>query len=349
MSKANKKEILEKMVRIRLVEQYLAKRYPEQKMKCPAHFCLGQEAVPAIFGQLAKAKDIFVGTCRSHGYYLGKGGDLTRLFAELLGSPKGCSGGFGGSMHVIDLAQGFLGTSAIVAGGVPIAAGVAYAQKYRHLPNITICFLGDAAVEEGVVYETANFAVLHKLPILFVCENNRMAVSTPIELRQANTEIYNRFESMGMRSYKIKKNDVLNLIGLAEESYRAVRSGSGPVFIEHDVSRWSVHAGHEYEGPIDAWWQDPAAEQDCPLCALINELIDNKETTLARVRALRAEVSAEIEGCFAVAERPAEFSRTALAAGVYASPLRSKLPGQSLRSGLKDFKCQEQSKLVNPF
>lgn len=349
MIKVNRKKILNKMIRIRLVEQYLAKRYTEQKMKCPVHFCLGQEAVPAVFGQLAEEQDVFVGTCRSHGYYLGKSGDLTSLFAELLGSPKGCSKGFGGSMHVIDLAKGFLGTTAIVAGGVSIAAGVAFAQKYRRSSYVTICFVGDAAVEEGVIYETVNFCVLHKLPILFVCENNRMAVTTPIELRQANTEIYDRFESMGMKSYKVDKNDVINLINIAEKSYDWVRKGQGPVFIEHDVRRWSAHAGHNYEGPVDAWWQDPATEEGCPLCVLINEMVSKNEVTLDQIKELRKQINAEIEKCFREAEKPVEFPKVDLAACVYSSTLESKLPKAGEGFVVKEFMYKEQSKLINPF
>lgn len=343
-------EILKKMIRIRMVEQYIASRYPEQKMRCPAHLCIGQEAVPAVYGYFAHEKDIFVGTCRSHGHYLAKGGNLTALFAELLGSPRGCSKGFGGSMHIIDLKRNFWGTSAIVAGGIPIAAGAAFGFKYKQEPNVVVVFFGDAAMEEGVVYETVNFSLLNNLPVIFVCENNRLAVTTPLELRQSSTLLYNRFQTMGMRGFYVEENDIGKLIDVAQKSYEFARNGQGPSFVEYSVTRWSIHVGHEFSGPVDSWWQEPAAsEKDfCPICVLMKELLDEGSIDIPQIQKLRQGISEEIEEAYKEVGEKTEFPKKDLAEFVYASPLESKLP-QLIGKLDKKFKYMEQSKLVNPF
>lgn len=348
--KVDRVEILKKMVRIRMVEQYIVKRYPEKKMRCPVHLCLGQEAAPAVMGYFADKNDIFVGTCRSHGHYLAKGGDLTALFAEILGSSLGCSKGFGGSMHIIDKKNNFFGTSAIVAGGVPIACGAALAFKYRNASNIVVVFLGDAAMEEGAVYETANFALLHDLPLLFVCENNRLAITTPLELRQSSERMYNRFQAMGMRGYKVDENDIEELIDISAKCYEQVREGLGPCFLEYEVSRWSVHVGHDFEGPIDSWWQDPVNTDanSCPICVLINDLLDNKLIDIDMVKKIKQEIANEIEEAYKKAVSVAAFSEEDLCGYVYASPLESKLSAIK-KSGIFEFKSKEQSKLINPF
>jgi pyruvate dehydrogenase E1 component alpha subunit len=349
---ADKVEILKRMVRIRMVELYIAKRYPEQKMRCPTHLCLGQEAVPAVCGCFADPGDIFVGTCRSHGHYLAKGGNLTALFAELLGSGKGCSKGLGGSMHLIDPAVNFWGTSAIVGGGIPIAAGAAFRLRYEKAPQIVVVFLGDAAVEEGVVYETANFALLHKLPLVFVCENNGLAITTPIELRQCSTVLHDRFQTMGMRSFHVAENDISQLVEAIRVSYDRARSGLGPTFIEYKVSRWCAHVGPAFEGPADLWWQPPAASGGgccCPICILRDQLIADGTVSFEHIQSLRQQVQQEIEEAYCEAERTAESIQQDPAAFVYASGLVCELPGRVHPTRDVEFHHAETSKLVNAF
>ncbi|MBZ5590119.1 MAG: thiamine pyrophosphate-dependent dehydrogenase E1 component subunit alpha [Acidobacteriia bacterium] len=347
----NKVEILKRMVRIRMVELYIARRYPEQKMRCPTHLCLGQEAAPAVCGYFAGGDDIFVGTCRSHGHYLAKGGNLTALFAELLGSGKGCSKGLGGSMHLIDLGVNFWGTSAIVGGGIPIAAGAAFRLRYENAPQIVVVFLGDAAVEEGVVYETVNFALLHKLPLVFVCENNALAITTPIELRQCSTILHDRFQTMGMNSFYVAENDISQLIEAIRVSYARARTGLGPTFIEYRVSRWCAHVGPAFEGPVDLWWQPPAASgggHGCPICVLRDELIAGGAIRLEYIRSLRQQVQQEIEEAYRQAESTAGPIGQDPAAFVYASGLACELPSRGPVRGI-EFRHAEASKLVNAF
>ena len=348
--KVDKVDILKRMVRIRMVEQYIAEQYPQQKMRCPTHLCLGQEAVPAVCGHLAAEDDIFVGTCRSHGHYLAKGGNLMALFAELLGRHRGCSRGFGGSMHLIDLGVNFWGTSAIVAGGVPIAAGAAFSLQYRKAPHLVVAFLGDAAVEEGVVYETVNFALLHRLPIVFVCENNGLAITTPIELRQCSTALHDRFQTMGMSSFYVAENRISELIDSVWASYERARSGQGPTFIEYRVTRWCAHVGPAFEGPADAWWQPPpGGSRACPIGTLRDELIAEGTIDFEHIQRLRQEVRREIEEAYREAEQAAEATRQDLDGFVYASGLVSKLPGQAHPIRNIELHHAEVSKLVNAF
>lgn len=346
----NKLDILKVMTLIRLAEQYIALRYPEQKMRCPTHLCLGQEATPAVFGAFAHKEDIFVGTYRSHGHYLAKGGNLFKLFAEILGSEEGGSNGYGGSMHIMDETVNFYGTSAIVGGGVPIATGAAYAFKYRKEPNVVFCFFGDGAVEEGAVYESVNFAVLHNLPIIFVCENNRFAVTTPIELRTKQLTRFKHFTGIDLPGFHVEDTDVDNLIKVAKTSCDNAREGHGPSFIEVRVDRWALHVGHDYKGPVDYWFTEPKSEKakNCPIARLASYLIDKKEITISNLKALRDEQWSYIDKEFKKAEAVPLASNSLFEEMVYASGVLSSLPNsKSIKENF--YKHKEQEKLVNPF
>jgi len=291
------KDILFSAGRIRWSELLIAERYPERKMRCPTHLCLGQEITAAVFGRLARPDDRFLGTYRSHGHYLAKGGDQTRLFAELLGKKQGCSGGFGGSPHIIDRSVGFHGTSAIVGAMVPIACGVAFSRRCAKAGEVTVVFFGDGAIEEGIVTESANFAALHRLPIVFVCENNRLCVTTPPELRAPNEDLATRFESYGIRGARVSSHDPIALVTAASQAMDAAREGRGPQFVEVAVDRWAVHVGHEWSGPADSWWRDPSAPEadGCAIAALSRVLLErgaiSREGLVARAEELRAETA----------------------------------------------------------
>lgn len=345
-------KILRCMARIRTVELYIAERYSEEIMRCPTHLCLGQEAPAAVLGALVNQSDIFFGSYRGHGQYLAKGGNLTALFAELLGRAGGCSGGMGGSPHIIDRAVGFYGTTAIVGGHIPIAAGVAMAKRMRHEAGVIVCFLGDAAMEEGVIYETVNLALLYKLPIIFVCENNRQCVTTPLALRTTHEELYKRFEPMGLPSLRVSGTDVSALFNAAQAMLEISRSGQGPAFIECLVERWAIHVGHTYEGPVDAWWQDPfAAEAErCPIARAARTLISEGSLRLDDLARLHTELRTEVKAAFSAAEKLLPPLPDILQNGVYASGLASILPttiGAAVTgvTGAHD----EPNKLVNPY
>ncbi len=350
-----KLEILRKLVLIRLVEQTIAKRYPEQKMRCPVHLCLGQEATGAVFGVLAEKEDLFWGNYRSHGHYLGKGGDLRKMFLEVLGSFEGCSGGMGGSMHLVDLSQGFAGSSAIVAATIPQAAGAALSFKLRGEPHGVVVFFGDAAVEEGAIYETINLALLHQLPLIFVCENNRLAINTRIEIRSYIGELYKRFSSIGLRFAKISGTRVEDVIRAAESAFSCIHSGRGPFFIECEVERWAAHVGPAYKGPVDLWWQDPAKQEasSCPIAVLAMDLITREMITLDELIKLHDDTLREIENTFKEAMDTMDTARETLPNPenlVFSSPLLSFLPQKKLWGTVTNSdEYQEPSKVMNPF
>ena len=178
------RQLLFSMKRIRMIEEAIAARYPDGKMRCPTHLSIGQEAVAAIAGILFADVDMAVSSHRAHAHYLGIGGNLNAMIAELYGKATGCSGGKGGSMHLVDRSVGFAGSTAIVANTIPVGVGIALAMKIKDSTGICCVFLGDGAVEEGVFYESVNFTALHKLPVIFLCENNFYSVYSPLSRRE---------------------------------------------------------------------------------------------------------------------------------------------------------------------
>ncbi|MBI4331624.1 MAG: thiamine pyrophosphate-dependent dehydrogenase E1 component subunit alpha, partial [Chloroflexi bacterium] len=178
------KKLYYAMLRIRLVEERIAELYPEQQMRCPVHLCTGQEAIAAGVSAHLTSDDYALSNHRSHGHYLAKGGDLKAMMAEIYGRVTGCSRGKGGSMHLVDLAAGFLGATPIVGSTIPMAVGAALATVMKGEKRVTVAYFGDAAVEEGVFHESLNFAALKRLPVVFVCENNFFSVYSPLSVRQ---------------------------------------------------------------------------------------------------------------------------------------------------------------------
>ena len=180
----DKINLLKVMMRIRAVEEKIAAEYNQQKMRCPTHLSIGQEAVPSAISSCINKNDFAVSTHRGHAHYLAKGGDLKAMIAEIYGKETGCSKGKGGSMHLIDTKVGFMGTSAIVGNSIPVGVGLALSSKLKKSDQICVVYLGDGAVEEGVFYESLNFAILKDLRVLFVCENNLYSVYSSLDVRQ---------------------------------------------------------------------------------------------------------------------------------------------------------------------
>ena len=164
--------LFREMLRIRMVEEAIADRYAAWEMRCPVHLSIGQEAIAVGVSAALRPDDMVISNHRSHAHYLAKGGDLRRMLAELHGRETGCARGRGGSMHLIDRSVGMIGALPIVAGSIPIGVGVALASRRAGHDRAVVIYVGDAAIEEGVFHESANFASLEKLPVLFVCENN---------------------------------------------------------------------------------------------------------------------------------------------------------------------------------
>lgn len=236
------------MLRIRMVEEAIAREYPNQEMRCPTHLCIGQEAIAVgVCAALAKA-DVVFSTHRSHGHYLAKGGNLSAMIAELYGKATGCSGGIGGSMHLVDLDANFLGAAPIVASTIPVAVGVALSRMMIKKPGIAVCFFGDAAVEEGTAHEAMNFAVLQHLPVLFVCENNLYSTVTHLHDRQPRRDISDLARGHHIQAATIDGQDVLKVKDSTATAVRSIRRGHGPFFFEYLTYRYLEHCGPKEDG-----------------------------------------------------------------------------------------------------
>lgn len=251
MQTALLKKLYESVLRIRMVEEKIAALYPEQEMRCPVHFSIGQEAVAAGVCEALEKDDYVLSSHRSHGHYLAKGGNLNAMLAELYGKATGCTGGRGGSMHLIDLSAGFLGATPIVASTIPIAVGAAFAIMMRREKRVAVAFFGDGAVEEGVCHESINFAVLKKLPVVFVCENNLYSVYSPLSVRQPESrKIYLQVQGHGIESFTLDGNDVGEVYEHAMRAAEKARSGRGPTFLEFSTYRWLEHCGPFYDNDL---------------------------------------------------------------------------------------------------
>jgi pyruvate dehydrogenase E1 component alpha subunit len=317
------RQLYSEMLRIRMIEEELVRRYSEQEMRCPVHFSIGQEAIAVGVCQTLRQEDSVLSGHRSHAHYLARGGDLKRMICELYGKAAGCSSGKGGSMHLIDRSVNFLGSTSIVAGTIPVAVGVAFANKLKKSSGTVVMFFGDAATEEGLFYESANFASLHKLPILFVCENNLYSVYSPLEVRQSSLRKNHLLaESLGIKARGgLDGNDVPAVYEAVQSAMDSIRSEVGPVFLEFNTYRWLEHCGPGYDNDIgyrtdeefQKWKRkDPLEVLEKRIKVLSSGCEDFKETERKK---FQSEVSEAIS-CAKEAPFPAEQT---LSEGVYAS------------------------------
>jgi pyruvate dehydrogenase E1 component alpha subunit len=233
------------MRRIRRAEEILMEEYhPANEMRCPVHFCVGQEASPAALSLLLRDSDVVMTHYRSHGYYLAKGAPLPAMVAEFYGKATGSNRGLGGSMELAHHDHRFY-SGAIVGGPPALAVGAAFAQKYRGADAITLAVFGDGGMDEGVVYESFNLAALHRLPLLFLCENNGYAAHTPIDRRLITTDLAARARAFGVAAERIADADPLALHARLAAVVGEIRGGRGPRFVELETYRFCGHVGPE--------------------------------------------------------------------------------------------------------
>jgi len=231
------------MLRIRMIEEEIERRYHEDQMKTPIHLVIGQEATCVGCCAALTHQDLLYSSHRTHGVYLAKGGDLQGMLCEMYCRANGCAGSRGGSMHLIDKGVGMAGTSAIVGGAVPIATGAALAAQIQGKTHVTVVFIGDATTEEGVMSESLNFAVLRHLPVVFFCENNFYSVQSPLWTRQPARDIWKWASGYGLPSVQIDGMNVLEVYETTREAVARARSGGGPTFIEAMCYRYRAHGG----------------------------------------------------------------------------------------------------------
>ena len=239
------------MLRIRLVEESIANKYSEQKMRCPTHLSIGQEAIAVGVCANLTSQDQVLSTHRAHAHYLAKGGCLNSMMAEIYGKASGCSKGMGGSMHLIDTSVGFMGSTAIVGNTIPVAVGLALEKKLTRKKSIACVFFGDGATEEGAFYESVNFAIIHSLPILFICENNLYSVYSGLEVRQpVDRKIYKMVRAMGISAQHGNGNDVEEVARKVKHAKTMILKSGGPQFLEFDTYRWREHCGPNFDNNI---------------------------------------------------------------------------------------------------
>ncbi len=241
------KEILLKMYEtmylIRRIEEKIGELILAGAIKTPCHLYIGEEAVATGVCSALNKEDYIFGNHRSHGHYIAKGGDIKKLMAEIFCKVTGCSEGKGGSMHVVAPEIGLLGTPPIVAASIPIAVGAALSSVLRDEKRVAVSFFGDGATNEGVFYESLNFASLKKLPVIFVCENNFYSTHMPISKILADTNIAKKAEGFGLPGIQIDGNDVVKVYETAKEAIEKARNGEGPTLIECLTYRWRGHVG----------------------------------------------------------------------------------------------------------
>ncbi|CCQ73059.1 Pyruvate dehydrogenase E1 component subunit alpha [Magnetospira sp. QH-2] len=256
------RSLFETCLRIRRVEEEIIRLYPTDKIKSPVHLSIGQEFVSAAVCAALMPDDTVFATYRSHAAYIAKGGDLKAMWAELYGKRDGCARGKAGSMHLIDQSVGMMGTSAIVGTTLPNAVGYAWALQQQNKPAIVASFFGEGATDEGAFHEALNFAALKRVPILFICENNGLAIYSRTEARMAKVDMCERARVYGMTAHAVDSGDILDLYGVIAEAVNKIRRGeSGPVFVDVATSRWRDHVGpgedfdlgYRRESEVEPW------------------------------------------------------------------------------------------------
>ena len=244
-------DIHKKIYLIRNTEEKISNEYSNQEMRCPVHLSIGQEAVPAVLSLFLSNKDLAVSTHRGHAHYIGKNGNLNKMIAEIYGKETGCSKGKGGSMHLIDKSSGFYGTSAIVGNSIPVGVGLSYNFVKKKNRNISVIYLGDGAIEEGVFYESINLAATKNLPCLFVCENNLYSVYSPLSVRQPKKRSINKMvESIGINSYECDGNDIKKIFSACKKAINFIKKENKPFFLLFNNYRWREHCGPNYDNHI---------------------------------------------------------------------------------------------------
>jgi pyruvate dehydrogenase E1 component alpha subunit len=291
-----KLELYRAMARIRAFENAAERLYNEKRIPGFVHLSTGQEAIPAgVCANLAPSDQI-TSTHRGHGHTIAKGGDVGKMMLELFGRAGGYCQGKGGSMHIADFSIGMLGANGVVAAGMPIAVGAAHAAKLLGRDTVVACFFGDGAVNRGPFLESLNWAAVYKLPVLFVCEDNRWAATTSTATMTAGPGIAARAEALGLRTASCDGNDVAAVDDLAGELVRQVRAGGGPLFMIARTYRWSGHtsadagAYRNQDEVVRAKADDPLARTRAQLAELGVAVLDLD----AAVAAAEAEIAAAI-------------------------------------------------------
>ena len=293
--------LLREMLRIRRLEEKCAELYSAMKIRGFLHLYIGEEAVAVGVMQAIKPDDAVVATYREHGHALAHGVSARRIMAEMFGKVEGCSRGRGGSMHLFEAATRFYGGNAIVGGGLPIAAGLALAEKMQQRSRIACCFFGEGAVAEGEFHESMNLAALWKLPVLFVCENNLYAMGTALARSESVTDISRKASAYAVKSEAVDGMDVLAVDYAAARAAESVRTTGEPFLLECRTYRFRAHSMFDPElyrtkAEVEEW------KQRDPIPRLISQMRRESLITDEGLALIEKEILAEVEDAIAFAD-----------------------------------------------
>lgn len=293
--------LLRSMLSIRRLEEKSAELYSAGKIRGFLHLYIGEEAVAAGAIRALTPDDAVVATYREHGHALVRGMPVRAIMAEMYGKATGCSRGRGGSMHLFDAALRLYGGNAIVGGGLPVAVGLALADKLQGRPRVTACFFGDGATAEGVFQESLNLAALWQLPVLFACENNLYAMGTALHRAQAQTDLCLKARAQGVPAEVVEGMDVLAVARATDDAVAAIRGGGGPRFLEYRTYRFRAHSMYDPElyrtkAEVEQW-----RKRD-PIPAFSDSLKRDGLLTDADVQRIEAGIAAELDDAIRFAE-----------------------------------------------
>ena len=293
--------LLREMLRIRRFEEKSAEVYSLGKIRGFLHLYIGEEAIAVGAMQSLTPDDAVVATYREHGHALARGLAAGAVMAEMYGKANGCSRGRGGSMHLFDATRRFYGGNAIVGGGLPVAAGLALADKMQKRPRVTACFFGDGAVAEGEFHESMNLAALWQLPVLFLCENNFYAMGTALSRHQAQPDIALKAKGYGVAAETVDGMDVLAVKAATERAANSVREHGAPMLLEYRTYRFRAHSMYDPElyrsrEEVEQW------KKSCPIAKFQARLREHGLLTDKDLAVIEADVAVEIEEAVAFAE-----------------------------------------------
>jgi len=294
-----------KMFLIRRFEERTGQAYGQGKIAGFCHLYIGQEAVAVGANEAIRKDDYMLSAYREHGQALARGSDPGMVMAELFGRTGGYSKGKGGSMHIFDIENHFYGGYGIVGGQIPLGAGQAFASKYRNEDRITVCFFGDAAANQGALHETFNIASKWKLPIIYICENNRYGMGTAVGRTAAVPEIYKRASAYGMRGEPVDGMDVLKMYDAVKDAAEYCRAGKGPVLLEANTYRFKGHSVAD----AATYRQKSEVEEERkndPIPRLREYAIKKKLITEAEFDAVDGEVKAQVDAAVKFADESPE-------------------------------------------
>ncbi len=294
-------DLLQRMVLIRRFEEKCVELYSASKIRGFLHLYIGEEAIASGAIPLLRSDDAIVATYREHGHALARGISPRSIMAEMFGKVEGCSRGRGGSMHIFDAETRFVGGNAIVGGGIPIAVGLALADKLARRSSVTACFFGDGAVAEGEFHESMNLASLWSLPVVFACENNLYAMGTALDRSQVETDLFLRAKSYKIAAESVDGMDVMEVERAMKRGLDAVRNGEGPYFIEFRTYRFRAHSMYDPELYREKTEVERWKERD-PIDVFTNQLFADGLITQEDVDHVEASVARAVDDAVAFAD-----------------------------------------------